>query len=335
LTVLFSHLGFQWSPAGYGVTAFFVLSGFLITHLLIKENRRTGEISLRAFYTRRSLRVFPAFYAFALIYVGGRLLLGKGIEWPQVVTSLTYTRDYYQAILHPFNNSMGHTWSLAVEEQFYLLWPFIFLHFRTRQRVLTKILVWTILSVWAYRALLTWIGVHPDYIYYAFDTRMDALAIGCLTALAIHNGIDLSFRSWLIGPLLFAGICILQVADSLRIWRFDFHAVVVDALLPVLFTLLIIHAIQFADHPVYYCLNNPVARYMGIISYPLYLYHPIVGNVFHYSHSWAKVAGEVAVCVGLASGSYFIVEKPFLKLKKYALIPLPVLGKAAAAASGA
>ena len=287
----------------------------MITHLLIKENRRTGTVSLRAFYLRRSLRVFPAFYVFAMVYIAGRLLQGMSLEWPQVVASLTYTRDYYQAFYHPLTNSMAHTWSLAVEEQFYLLWPFIFVHFRDRQQALMKALAWTILLVWIYRAVLSGIGVHADYIYYAFDTNLDALAVGCLAALCIHNRVHLAFRSWTAGPALFLGVCLLHVAESSTKWGFDFHAVVVLALLPVFFVFFMLHAVQFADHPVYYILNNPVARYTGLISYSLYLYHPMVGNVFHYSHSWSKVIGEIAVCFAFASASYFVVEKPFLKLK--------------------
>ncbi len=315
IVVVLWHLGIKWAPSGYGVTAFFVLSGLLITHLLIKENENTGRISLGGFYLRRSIRIFPAFYVFAIVYVGGRLLRGMTVEWPQVIASLTYTRDYYTALVHSASNSMGHTWSLSVEEQFYLLWPFVFVHFRTRQRLLMKILVWTILAVWIYRASLSMWGVNPDYIYCAFEVRMDALAVGCLAALAVHNGIDLSWRSWTVGPLLLGGIWILRMLDGSRLGRLDVHAVFVDALLPVGFALLTLHAIQFAAHPIYAVLNNPIANCLGIISYSLYLYHPIVGNIFGYSHSPIRLAAELTVCVAIASLSYLFVEKPFLRLR--------------------
>lgn len=316
LVVVFYHLGLNWAPGGYGVTAFFVLSGLLITHLLVLENEKTGNVAIGRFYARRSLRIFPAFYCFALVYTGGRILNHMRIEWWQVGTSLTYTRDYYQAIVHPLNNSMGHTWSLAVEEQFYLLWPLTFRKFRCRLDILTKLLTGVIVFVIVYRSVLSLVGVHPDYIYYAFDTRVDALGVGCLAAVIIHRGINVNFRSWIIGPIAVAGVAVLRIMTTVRFRGFDFNAVVVNAVLPVLFAIIIVHSIQFAAHPVYAVLNNPIARYLGAISYPLYLYHAIVGNIIGTHQTLFKVFGEVAICIGIASCSYLFVEMPFLKLKR-------------------
>ena len=123
---MYSHLGLTWMPAGLGVLAFFVLSGFLITWLLLKEHERYGSISLRLFYIRRSLTIFPAFYVYAAIVIGGLLVVGGRIVWPQVAASLLYVNNYYQAIYGDPNTGLSHTWSLGVEEQFYLLWPVVF-----------------------------------------------------------------------------------------------------------------------------------------------------------------------------------------------------------------
>jgi peptidoglycan/LPS O-acetylase OafA/YrhL len=224
-------------------------------------------------------------------------------------------RDYYQAIFHPVINSMGHTWSLAVEEKFYLLWPTIFVKFRNRLPLLMKLLSGFIILVWLYRAALRLSGVSGDYIYYAFDTRTDALSVGCLTAIALHSGIDMSFKSWTTGPFMLVLIGILRLIGTIRWGGIDFNAIFVYALLPVVLALFMVHAIQYANHPIYALLNNPVARYLGMISYALYLYHPIAINIFGNTPLAERVALESAACVACASGSYYIVERPFLKIK--------------------
>src|SRR5580765_4622377 len=97
-SVVLYHFGFQAVPGGHGVMAFFVLSGFLITWLLLKEQERFGSISLRQFYLRRALRIFPAFYFYWLLVTGALLILHIPIVWSQALTSLAYVNNYYQAI---------------------------------------------------------------------------------------------------------------------------------------------------------------------------------------------------------------------------------------------
>jgi len=123
LLVVFMHAGLSWCPGGLGVLAFFVLSGFLITWLLLKEEERFGRISMKLFYIRRSLRIFPAFYVYWLLLIGSLLFFQKRILWGQALSSFFYVNNYYQAILGDPNTGFSHTWSLGIEEQFYLLWP--------------------------------------------------------------------------------------------------------------------------------------------------------------------------------------------------------------------
>src|SRR5438270_11804150 len=96
--VVFYHFGFAAVPAGHGVLAFFVLSGFLVTWLLLKEDEKYGSISLRLFYVRRSLRIFPAFYVYWLLLTASLLIFHKQIIWAQAISSLAYVNNYYQAI---------------------------------------------------------------------------------------------------------------------------------------------------------------------------------------------------------------------------------------------
>jgi len=97
LMVVFYHCGTPYVSGGTGVLVFFVLSGFLITWLLLKERERTGTVSLRDFYIRRSLRIFPAFYCYAAIVLVLMLALRRQVMWPQAVASLLYFNNYYQA----------------------------------------------------------------------------------------------------------------------------------------------------------------------------------------------------------------------------------------------
>src|SRR5690242_8294288 len=193
--VIFYHLGFErtlpFVPGPLGVLGFFVLSGFLITWLLLKEHEKSGSISLRGFYRRRALRIFPAFYVFWLLAVGSRLLAhGEGqLPWSQAFSAFFYVSNYFHAILHPSPDFILHTWSLSAEEQFYLLWPLTFLVFARKRRRLIAFLSLLIAAIWVHRIHL-WIVAHAAYyVTYAFDTRADALLVGCLLALVLKEGL--------------------------------------------------------------------------------------------------------------------------------------------------
>ncbi len=112
---------------GLGVMMFFVLSGFLITWLLLIEGDKNGKISLTKFYMRRTLRIFPAFYFFWFCGISIYILRGHHIVWPEALSAFFYLSNYYYGI--PLGEADGslfsHTWSLCVEEQFYLLWPLL------------------------------------------------------------------------------------------------------------------------------------------------------------------------------------------------------------------
>src|SRR5262249_44960157 len=147
---------------------FFTLSGFLITWLLLTETNRFGTISLIGFYQRRFLRIFPAFYCSWFLTVGTLLWMNSKVPWSECLSAFFYTSNYYYP-LHPGStNVMGMTWSLGVEEQFYLLWPLVFVKYGKNLKALTQRLIAVILLVWAYR-----VGTHfshrwPDsYLQYA------------------------------------------------------------------------------------------------------------------------------------------------------------------------
>lgn len=322
--VIFLHSGFPMVPGGLGVLIFFVISGFLITWLLLKESESKGSVSLWRFYARRSLRIFPAFYCYALVTLTLLLIFRKHINWPQTAASLLYTANYYQAILGDPSTGFSHTWSLGVEEQFYLCWPAMFVALRGRPRLLIQSVALLIGAVWVYRFILKLVlHVPQGYIYEAFDTRMDHLLIGCILALLLfHNR---GHRAWtlicgkpmfttLIVGLLFLSVWAeIQWADLYRdTWGFILNPVLCALLIPQLISLRECTLVRWLDHP--------SVRYLGTISYSLYLYQQLildpVRKAARFTPHWTQIAISLCVLVFVASGSYYLVEKPFLRLKQ-------------------
>lgn len=129
LVVVAYHFGFEAVPGDLGVSAFFVLSGFLITWLLLQEYRRTEGISLRRFYLRRTMRIFPAYYLFGMFSIAVDTVRGHSWSSGLIASSVLYVMNYYNAIQGHPSTPVAHAWSLAIEEQFYLLWPILFLTF--------------------------------------------------------------------------------------------------------------------------------------------------------------------------------------------------------------
>lgn len=179
----------RWIPGDLGVSLFFVLSGFLITLLLLREESATGTVSLRAFYIRRTLRIFPAYYVYIVFSLAIDTARGHPWSGQLLVSAFAYLVNYFNALHGHPASSVAHAWSLANEEQFYLLWPALFLlllHAAPRRRpewvggLIALVLIW---RSWLY------LGVHVGgaYVYDAFDTRFDNLAIGCALALVVSR----------------------------------------------------------------------------------------------------------------------------------------------------
>jgi peptidoglycan/LPS O-acetylase OafA/YrhL len=321
LLVVFYHYGIEWCPGGLGVLAFFVLSGFLITWLLLKEEERFGTISLRRFYIRRSLRIFPAFYTYWLLLSAALLLFHKRYLVAQALASFFYVNNYYQAIHGDPNTGFSHTWSLAIEEQFYLLWPLTFLILkRNRHRI--WFLIAGILTVMLYRAALIFIfHRHQGYIYEAFDTRADQLLIGCLLAVALRQGVWTGLWRWLCSTpvLAWATISLLAVSSAFAVefgsaYR-DAVGFVVD---PMLVAALIAQTIAWQAGGAIAALNWGWMRYLGTISYSIYLYQQVVvGPAVKLAGRWPVIAlpTTLLVVIGVASASYWVIERPFLRLK--------------------
>jgi peptidoglycan/LPS O-acetylase OafA/YrhL len=330
--VIFYHfgltLGFYPLPGYLGVMMFFVLSGFLITWLLLKESGKTGDISLKQFYIRRTLRIFPAFYAFWIFTVGLRLATHNPVSWGYAVSAFFYVSDYYIGLAKQGTHFMGQTWSLGVEEQFYLLWPFLFWKGRNNLRRLATFLVVVIAGVWVYRVILRLVlGVSPEYLQYAFDCRIDGLFMGCLLAILLKqqrlNTLIKAACFSAAAPLVPISLLALTVHLSNSLGP-NYAQTVGFPAEQLCVAVLLIQLITFSDRTPWKWLNSSLARFVGRISYSLYLYHALS---FHYLpnplRDWVegssrpvKVLVGIAISMSFAVASYYGIERVFLKLKR-------------------
>ncbi|MEO5951915.1 MAG: acyltransferase, partial [Chloroflexia bacterium] len=197
LFVLTVHGGVPFMQgAALGVDGFFALSGFLITTLLLQEWRQNGSISLKRFYIRRALRLWPAL--FVMLGVFGLLTLlairgeGATATWRGILLSSLYSSNLDTVIFKDYTIGLGlmsHTWSLALEEQFYLLWPIVLmglLALRLRGKWLAVSIGALVFTAPLWRFLLLSGGRSTELFYVGMNTRADALLVGCtLGALAV------------------------------------------------------------------------------------------------------------------------------------------------------
>jgi peptidoglycan/LPS O-acetylase OafA/YrhL len=315
-------------PGGFlGVDVFFVLSGFLITSLLVDEQRRTGAIDLRHFYLRRALRLFPALWALVAVGVVFALIFPRAPQsphiWRGVVCSLIYVSNWVNAkdafALGPY----GHTWSLAVEEQFYLIWPLILivlLRTTRRGRTLFRITLSLAALSALWRLALSLHGSSPWRLYNGSDTRADSLLMGCATAMAMMSARSLSSgsRRWLrwlaVGSVVFIGY--LMATTSLE-WigygRGMFSAVAL-ATVTVLVALL-----TNSDWWLTRALSSRPFVWVGRLSYSLYLWHYPIYQFMKPERIRIdpRLVMVLRVCASViaALGSFYLIERPFLRLK--------------------
>ncbi len=322
--VLFYHFGFEAVPAGQGVMMFFVLSGFLITWLLLKENESTGTVALLDFYRRRTLRIFPAFYVYWTLCVGLLWLCGKTVPWTHAWSSFFYVGNYYSSLHHHSESAFSHTWSLAIEEQFYLLWPLLFIFWRKNLAGLKRGLIALIGAIWIYRAALCLIfNVDESYIYSAFETRVDHLLIGCLVAVLLRQGTGALLWEKAIAhpvmPLMTAALLLLSNYFGMSHMN-RYRDVIGFIVSPLLLALLMVQLIGVSDSKWWRWTSGRIFLFLGKISYPLYLYQQVslfeVKKVLSHFPEFLQAIGGFGITVVLATFSYYLVERPFLKLKE-------------------
>jgi len=320
--VLFAHLAgtrsFPVSTAAgnifalgeLGVRVFFVISGYLITRLLLEELDRRQRISLGRFYLRRTLRIFPPYYTLIAV-----LLVGQAIGWLQLAPhdvgrALTYTTNYYSER----SWFTGHTWSLSVEEQFYLLWPAVIVLAGSRRAILVAacaVLLAPVVRVGSWE-LMRW---SAGGIGHRFETVADAIAVGCVLA---------GTRDWLhaqpfyrraLGSAMFIVVPLAVLAANLL---HEHPVVYFGAAMTVInvgVALCLDWCVTYPDGRVGALLNAGPLVFVGLLSYSLYLWQQMFLNRAS-DTSVSAFPLNLLLATLCALASYYVVEQPSLRLRR-------------------
>ena len=359
VAVMIYHANSSWLPGGFlGVEVFFVISGYLITLLLIAERERTGRVALGQFWLRRARRLLPALFVMLFIVVSYTALFRSetlGQIRGDVIASLFYVTNWYQIWVGQGYSASGdfaplrHLWSLAVEEQFYLVWPLVMAALlRVGPRRVTASARWLVLAAIAVTAVIA-VAYHPgriadcevtsgaffevgqrciskaDTLYLSTITRAGGLLLGA--AFAVVWRPDAIMRSPLRrkGSLLDV-LAVLGLA-GLGAMTWWVHFVTPDGADPLLFrggffvtsllTLVVIAAVTHQRARAGPLLGNPLFLWVGTRSYGLYLYHwPIyqmIREVAGNRLTPAEFAGAMAATVVITEVSYRCIETPIRK----------------------
>jgi peptidoglycan/LPS O-acetylase OafA/YrhL len=298
-----------------GVRVFFVISGFLITYLLLNERSNTGTINIKAFYLRRTLRIFPVFYAYLLVIFVLHLLLNLGIPFLVFLGAGLYIHNFA-----PWGGDwlIAHSWSLAVEEQFYLVWPFIFLGIQNEKKAFS----------WKFIGLLTFgLGVimrtfnykFPDlseYFLAPFLKHADFLFAGCIMAYLAFYHYELLVEKNKSRPIM----VFITVSLILFFSKFEFHPVLDKIFIPTSGTIinvgicfLILYFIVKDKTIGYKFLNSPFVAFIGKLSYSLYVWQQLF--ISNLNFWWTQFPQNIFLTFLAAYCSYKFIETPFLKIK--------------------
>jgi len=327
LAVLAFHSGATRAPGGWiGVDIFFVLSGFLITWLLLGEIAATGGVRLRSFYARRALRLLPALLVLVVAVLAYAAIAPhpagtQGLGWG-VVGTLLYVSDLQAATGHvPVLGLVEHTWSLSIEEHFYLLWPpLLGLLVRSCRRGTVLGVTVGLAALSAVLAPLLWDGPRSvSRLYYGPDSRAQALLLGCALAL-VATGRPLRATGTARRVLSAAGI-LAALALLALVVTLNYRSAVVFhgglTAIALLATVLVAALFAVPGSLLGTLLASSLLVAVGRISYGLYLWHWPVFLALNQSAlglPWLPTqAVRLVVAVGAATASYLLVERRFLR----------------------
>lgn len=285
-----------------GVTVFFVLSGFLITTILV-EQTGAGRQGLRRFYGRRARRLLPALALLLVFEVGARLSTGQSLV--PVVLAAGYATNFAAATGH--GSTLDHTWSLALEEQFYLLWPLLLPFVLRRRRAVVLVLVTAAVSVTARVAL--WSAGLTYASWFSPVTRADAILVGCALALARVRGWTLP-----VGPGRTAIVSTaLLVLIAPFVWRSSVASLWLMPMVALATAALIVLIVESKRGPVPWVLSTTPLRVTGRLSYAMYLWHPFALSLVIFAGFSNRFLGTWALSLAIATVSWFVVERHFLR----------------------
>lgn len=291
---------------------FFVLSGFLITHILLKEERKFGTILIRDFFLKRYLRFLPPYYALLFTYF---LISWFGIvnftscNW---LSSLTFTKNFGCRSWMD-----GHLWSFAVEQQFYLVWPFIFKFCsnKIRQYALLFFIILTPLS-----KLLLEIYLDKGIAEYSFTSTMGYISVGCLCAihldeiLVVLRKLNTKLVKTVVIGIIFI-IHVLALYNKLPFFFYPFRGLI----LSICWAYLMLSYGFLSNGPVFKFLNNRYLAQIGMMSFSIYLWQQMFFD--EALKPFDNVGLSILVIIPVSMASYYCIERPVLKLRNKFLKP--------------
>jgi peptidoglycan/LPS O-acetylase OafA/YrhL len=303
-----------------GVDVFFIISGFLITYLLLKEKESSGSINLKKFYIRRILRIWPLY--FFLIALSPLVIWWTGIPNSECLSSILFVENFQIIKEGMYHAPFGHLWSICVEEHFYLVWPLIivFIPEKWFPVVLGLILIMSagfivyVMSANYERPLFT--------IYYHTLSRIDALVIGAFIAYYYQTK---PFRVNM--PFYISGIVYMVLIIALCITSAAFYNSPLQAILKRYFFMallaFVVISYNFNNNALQRITNNRLLQYLGKISYGIYMYTTFIIIIlmvkivplFHITNVYVFTLMAILPGLLIPMLSYELLEKPFLKLK--------------------
>ena len=319
----------QVSRIGYvALDIFFVISGFFITRLLLRERLKTGRISFSTFYARRALRIFPIYYLTIFVCY---FLFNFG-AW-DTLSLLTYTFNFYHPF-HPAPHPLEHTWSLSVEEQFYFFWPLLILLVPPRWLPMVTGRVIPLLALASGVAMALSIGssnsaLSGDIVYMSISTRMLSLSLGGW--LAVREFENRPLRGWPCLVLVVVALVILLldrvgresgiIASQGIYWTI---ALLAYAMVSVAFVSTMVFDKGVVQRWTTAFLSMPILRGLGQISYALYLYHlPVLfllglndGALAGVKVTVAQTAVALGITIALAIVSFYAIEHPLQSMRE-------------------
>jgi peptidoglycan/LPS O-acetylase OafA/YrhL len=300
--------------ASLGVLFFFVLSGYLITTLLHREKNRNGFIDLKKFYMRRFLRLFPALAIFLLavcLLMGVNLLVG--IPWYEIAVCVFYVRNIFGR-----SDSLGHLWSLSLEEQFYSVWPVTVKHISAKR--LPAVTLWLVLliSVWRGCAIFFNLFDYNTGVYYLRPYfRFDSILIGCWLAAWLSQA-ELRNTRRLRSLLRFTPLPVcFALTVGWTLFAEQFAKPVFISVQMALTLLVLCHIILNTDRTASRIFRSNWLRFFGKISYGLYLWQQFF--LVSKGPGWGSLREfplNVAIPILIAVTSYRFLESPFLRWKR-------------------
>lgn len=316
LLVYANHVKADVFPGGWlGVDLFFVLSGYLITSLLLGEREKTGSIQLRAFYVRRFLRLMPALTVTVLVtaIVTRFVDIGRAVD---SVAALLYLMDIYAPVTQELGGLVGHTWSLAVEEQFYLVWPLVLVFGLMRRWRFPRLLV-AAAVVCVAAGLVVAAAVGTFYAYRSPFPHVPELLAGVGLAFAVRRNapwLRTLRRPWVAPTVLACLVAGSLVVGQTDWWLFAGGLVAVALALAAMVGSLVVEPTSHAAR----ALSSRPLVWLGQRSYGFYLWHfPVVVVLEKYMDSgWVLALVALPLSLFITVASWRLVEQPFLRMKE-------------------